>query len=55
MSHRIPHFTNHYIPTSMGLKLGRSVAMVNAAPSNSAEAYWGSISRDVMGGATMST
>jgi len=29
--------------------------MVNATPSNSADAYWGSISCDVMGGAIMST
>ena len=41
--------------TSIGLKLGRRVAMVNAVPSNNADTYWGSVSCDVMGGAIMRT
>ena len=44
-----------FVCTSIGLKLGRRVAMVNAAPSNNADTYWGSVSCDVMGGAIMRT
>lgn len=41
--------------TSIGLRLGRRVAMVNAVPSKNADIYWDTVSRDVMGGTMITT